>query len=156
MTPYLSAGLVTGCVYAISALGLTLTYTSSRVFNFAHGVLAWTVAVVYYWLHQYQHQLLLRPPGHQLRHGGAPGLMVEREPFSAEGLGQALGRCSPQQADPVQDWRGRGATTRCRSVPWLSQPCSRSWPSTRVTVTRVVPVAQASSWWVIRAGSRSP
>ena len=55
MTPYLIAGLVTGCVYAISALGLTLTYTSSRVFNFAHGVLAWTVAVVYYWLHQYQH-----------------------------------------------------------------------------------------------------
>lgn len=55
MTPYLIAGLVTGCIYAISALGLTLTYTSSRVFNFAHGVVAWTVAVVYYWLHQYRH-----------------------------------------------------------------------------------------------------
>lgn len=55
MTPYLIAGLVTGCIYAISALGLTLTYTSSRVFNFAHGVVAWTVAVVYYWLHQYPH-----------------------------------------------------------------------------------------------------
>ncbi len=55
MTPYIIAGLVTGCVYAISALGLVLTYTSSRVFNFAHGVVAWTVAVVYYWLHQYSH-----------------------------------------------------------------------------------------------------
>lgn len=53
MTPYIIAGLVTGCIYAISALGLVLTYTSSRVFNFAHGVIAWSVAVFYYWLHEY-------------------------------------------------------------------------------------------------------
>ena len=53
MTPYLIAGLVTGCIYAISALGLVLTYTSSRVFNFAHGIIAWTIAVFYYWLHEY-------------------------------------------------------------------------------------------------------
>lgn len=53
MTPYIIAGLVTGCIYAISALGLVLTYTSSRVFNFAHGVIAWSVAIFYYWLHEY-------------------------------------------------------------------------------------------------------
>ena len=53
MAPYIIAGLVTGCIYAISALGLVLTYTSSRVFNFAHGVIAWSIAVFYYWLHEY-------------------------------------------------------------------------------------------------------
>ena len=37
MTPYIISGLVAGSIYAISALGLVLTYTSSRVFNFAHG-----------------------------------------------------------------------------------------------------------------------
>ncbi|MFM8303966.1 MAG: ABC transporter permease [Actinomycetota bacterium] len=55
MAPYVIAGLVAGCIYAISALGLVLTYTSSRVFNFAHGVVAWCIAVFYYWIHEYQH-----------------------------------------------------------------------------------------------------
>jgi branched-chain amino acid transport system permease protein len=45
------AGLVLGSIYAISVLGLVLTYTSSRVFNFAHGAIAYFVAVFYYWLH---------------------------------------------------------------------------------------------------------
>jgi branched-chain amino acid transport system permease protein len=53
VTPFIIAGLVTGCIYAISALGLVLTYTSSRVFNFAHGVMAWSIAIFYYWLHEY-------------------------------------------------------------------------------------------------------
>jgi branched-chain amino acid transport system permease protein len=39
-----------GSIYAISALGLVLTYTSSRVFNFAHGALAYAIAVFYYYL----------------------------------------------------------------------------------------------------------
>jgi len=55
VTPYIIAGLVTGCIYAISALGLVLTYTSSRVFNFAAGVIAWAIAVFYFWLHEYKH-----------------------------------------------------------------------------------------------------
>jgi len=45
------AGLVLGSIYAISALGLVLTYTASRVFNFAHGAIAYFIAVFYYWLH---------------------------------------------------------------------------------------------------------
>src|SRR5690349_13255658 len=53
VTPFIIAGLVTGCIYAISALGLVLTYTSSRVFNFAQGVMAWSIAIFYYWLHEY-------------------------------------------------------------------------------------------------------
>jgi branched-chain amino acid transport system permease protein len=45
------AGLVLGSIYAISALGLVLTYKASRVFNFAHGAIAYFVAIFYYWLH---------------------------------------------------------------------------------------------------------
>ncbi len=51
MNALIVAGLVLGSIYAISALGLVLTYTASRVFNFAHGAIAYFVAVFYYWLH---------------------------------------------------------------------------------------------------------
>jgi branched-chain amino acid transport system permease protein len=47
---FILSGLVIGSIYAISALGLVLTYTSSRVFNFAHGAIAYSIAVFYYWL----------------------------------------------------------------------------------------------------------
>ena len=50
MTPYIISGLVVGSIYAISALGLVLTYKSSRVFNFAHGAIAYGIAVFYYYL----------------------------------------------------------------------------------------------------------
>ena len=35
----LAAGVVTGCIYALAALGFVLIYRSSRVINFAHGQL---------------------------------------------------------------------------------------------------------------------
>ncbi len=47
MTPYLVGGLVVGSVYALAALGLILTYTSSRVFNFAQGALAFFCALTF-------------------------------------------------------------------------------------------------------------
>jgi branched-chain amino acid transport system permease protein len=48
--PFIVSGIVVGSIYAISALGLVLTYSSSRVFNFAHGAIAYFIAVFYYWL----------------------------------------------------------------------------------------------------------
>ncbi len=51
MTGLVVAGLVLGSIYAISVLGLVLTYLSSRVFNFAQGAIAYFIAVFYYWLH---------------------------------------------------------------------------------------------------------
>ncbi len=48
MTPYIIGGLVLGGIYAISALGLTMTYISSRVLNFAHGGIAFFVAMTFY------------------------------------------------------------------------------------------------------------
>ncbi|HEV2309643.1 MAG TPA: ABC transporter permease, partial [Acidimicrobiia bacterium] len=54
MQGYVLAGLVLGSIYAISALGLVLTYSSSRVVNFAHGVTAYAAAVFYHWLNHEQ------------------------------------------------------------------------------------------------------
>jgi len=51
---FVLTGLVLGSIYAISALGLVLTYTSSRVLNFAHGAIAYSAAVFYYWLNHEQ------------------------------------------------------------------------------------------------------
>lgn len=54
MEAFVLTGLVLGSIYAISALGLVLTYTSSRVLNFAHGAIAYSAAVFYYWLNHDQ------------------------------------------------------------------------------------------------------
>lgn len=52
MIPIFISGLVTGSIYAISALGLVLTYVSSRVFNFAHGATGLFVAWCFYQMSQ--------------------------------------------------------------------------------------------------------
>ena len=41
-------GLMLGCVYAIAAMGLVLTYTVTGVFNFAHGAVGMVSAYVFY------------------------------------------------------------------------------------------------------------
>jgi branched-chain amino acid transport system permease protein len=37
---FLITGLVTGCVYALIAMGLVVTYTTTGIFNFSHGAIA--------------------------------------------------------------------------------------------------------------------
>jgi ABC-type branched-subunit amino acid transport system ATPase component/branched-subunit amino acid ABC-type transport system permease component len=54
--PFVIAGLVTGAVYGLAAVGLVLTYKTSGVFNFAHGALATVAAYLFYTLHV-QHDL---------------------------------------------------------------------------------------------------
>src|SRR5690349_20047855 len=44
------SGFVVGCIYAIAASGLVLTYTTTGVFNFAHGAIGGLCAFVYWWL----------------------------------------------------------------------------------------------------------
>src|SRR5580704_3153237 len=44
------SGLVIGAIYAVSAMGLVVTYVTSRVFNFAHGAVGMLVAFIYYTL----------------------------------------------------------------------------------------------------------
>jgi branched-chain amino acid transport system permease protein len=48
MTPYIVGGLVLGGIYAIASLGLVITYTSSRVFNFAYGAIAYFLALTFH------------------------------------------------------------------------------------------------------------
>jgi branched-chain amino acid transport system permease protein len=54
MGPFIVTGLVLGSIYAVSVLGLVLTYNASRVFNFAHGAIAYFCAVTYYWLTRFE------------------------------------------------------------------------------------------------------
>ncbi|MDQ1515201.1 MAG: hypothetical protein QOE80_1031, partial [Actinomycetota bacterium] len=35
--PFVIAGLTTGSLYGLAAMGLVLTYKTSGIFNFAHG-----------------------------------------------------------------------------------------------------------------------
>jgi len=44
------SGLVTGAIYGIMASGLVLTYTTSGIFNFAHGAVAFATAYLYFQL----------------------------------------------------------------------------------------------------------
>ena len=44
-------GLTTSAVYAVIASGLVLTYTTTGVFNFAHGALGMVAAFSYWALH---------------------------------------------------------------------------------------------------------
>jgi branched-chain amino acid transport system permease protein len=48
LATYIVTGLVVGSVYAIATLGLVLTYSSTRIFNFAHGALAYFCAITFY------------------------------------------------------------------------------------------------------------
>jgi len=54
MTKFLSlliSGGATGAIFAIMASGLVLTYETSGIFNFAHGAVAFAVALLYFELH---------------------------------------------------------------------------------------------------------
>ena len=47
---FLIAGIVTGSVYALAASGLVVTYTTTGVFNFAHGAVGMISAFLYWQL----------------------------------------------------------------------------------------------------------
>lgn len=47
---YAVVGIVTGCLYALTATGLVVTYTTSGIFNFAHGAIGMFMAFVYWQL----------------------------------------------------------------------------------------------------------
>ncbi|MEV5848660.1 ATP-binding cassette domain-containing protein [Streptomyces sp. NPDC051985] len=50
MLPFLIAGLTTGTVFGLAAVGLVLTYRTSGVLNFGHGALASASAFLFYFL----------------------------------------------------------------------------------------------------------
>lgn len=46
--PFVVIGLTTGAVYALASMGLVLTYTTSGVFNFAHGAVGMFSTYIFY------------------------------------------------------------------------------------------------------------
>src|SRR3954467_12810388 len=48
-------GVVTGAIYAVAASGLVVTYTTSGIFNFAHGAIGMLGAFAYWELRVNQH-----------------------------------------------------------------------------------------------------
>jgi branched-chain amino acid transport system permease protein len=48
-------GIVTGSIYAVAASGLVVTYTTSGIFNFAHGAIGMFMAFVYWQLRVQMH-----------------------------------------------------------------------------------------------------
>src|SRR6185369_3500046 len=51
--PFVVIGLTTGAVYALASLGLVLTYTTSGVFNFAHGAVGMFATYLFYSLREH-------------------------------------------------------------------------------------------------------
>jgi branched-subunit amino acid ABC-type transport system permease component len=54
--PFVITGLATGSVYALAAMGIVVTYTTSGVFNFAHGTIGMVAAYAFFELRE-QHGL---------------------------------------------------------------------------------------------------
>ena len=50
MLIYIVAGLTTGSIFGLAAVGVVLTYKTSGIFNFAHGALASASAFIFYFL----------------------------------------------------------------------------------------------------------
>jgi len=46
--PFVIAGLTTGSLYGLAAMGLVLTYKTSGIFNFAHGAIAAGAAYIFF------------------------------------------------------------------------------------------------------------
>ena len=106
MTPYIISGLVVGSIYAISALGLVLTYTSSRVFNFAHGAIAYSIAVFYYYL--------TRQNGWSIATAAPFTILVVAPLFGARALLRAVQASHARHARPCASCRPSVSGWRCR------------------------------------------
>ena len=56
LLPLTVVGIVSGCIYAVTAAGLVVTYTTTGIFNFAHGAIGmisafayWNLAMQWHW-----------------------------------------------------------------------------------------------------------
>ena len=76
-------GLMLGCVYAIAAMGLVLTYTVTGVFNFAHGAVGMLAAFIYFELRE--------------RHGVSKPLITPRAVDLPAPLGPSTAVISPRR-----------------------------------------------------------
>ena len=119
-------GLFTGAAYAIAASGLVLTYTTTRVFNIAHGAFGMVLAFVVLGLQ--------RPAGDADLAGAGPGarswsrpaigwfIAAVRRPRPRRGPGQRLaGRHRRAARRAASGWRSRSARpSRARVLPFFA------------------------------------
>jgi branched-subunit amino acid ABC-type transport system permease component len=77
--PFIVAGVASGSIYGLAAMGLVLSYKASGIFNFAHGAIAAAAAYLFYTLHVEQ-GLAWPLAGAICVFGAAPlvGLLLER------------------------------------------------------------------------------
>jgi ABC-type branched-subunit amino acid transport system ATPase component/branched-subunit amino acid ABC-type transport system permease component len=88
---FVIVGLTAGSVYGLAAVGLVLTYTTSGIFNFAHGSIGALAVYVFYWLHvelgmswPYAAAIVL------VAFSTLAGLLLERVARALEGTSAAL------------------------------------------------------------------
>ena len=173
------SGSVTGAIYSIMAAGLILTYTTSGIFNFAHGAVAFVTAFFYFELNTGQgipivpaviisvlvfapllglalDYVLLRrlakaPVYAQIV--GTIGLLVAL-PALALVAGGDVGQHGPPSRPPVGE-RGRRGRERTRHRPGTRARCSIrvagvSIDTDQLAVLIAAAAAAAVLWWVIR------
>jgi branched-subunit amino acid ABC-type transport system permease component len=77
--PFVVIGITTGAVYALASMGLVLTYTTSGVFNFAHGAIGMFATYIFYELRVEAHwPTLLAVAVAVLGVGPVMGILVDR------------------------------------------------------------------------------
>src|SRR3981081_2140467 len=55
LLPLTIVGIVAGCIYAVTATGLVVTYTTTGIFNFAHGAIGMIAAFAYWQFSSHWH-----------------------------------------------------------------------------------------------------
>lgn len=133
---YTIAGLAIGAIYAIAATGLVVTYTTSGVFNFAHGATG-MLAAFFYW---------------QVRvsmHWSAPAALIFVILVAAPVYGMFIERVLIRSLDPSDT-----NTTLVVTVGLLIVSlgvADTAWPN---TVSRIIPPFYGPSAFVTIIGTR--
>lgn len=133
---YTVAGLAIGAIYAIAATGLVVTYTTSGVFNFAHGATG-MLAAFFYW---------------QVRvewHWSAPGALIFVILVAAPLYGMFIERVLIRSLDPSDT-----NTTLVVTVGLLIVSlglADTAWPN---TVSRIIPPFYGPAAFVTILGDR--
>ena len=154
------SGAVTGAIYSIMASGLVLTYTTSGIFNFAHGAVAFATAYVYYQLNTglglpivpsldhlgvrlrsaarapaRPHPVAAAGEGAGLRpdrghHRAAGGAAGDRSQWLVVTLGERRARTWDLRRQPGDSRRGRSSPASARTPAHVYHPIGRRRPRT--------------------------
>ena len=135
---YTIAGIATGAIYAIAASGLVVTYTTSGVFNFAHGATGMLMAFLYW----------------QLRvawHWSAPAALIMVILVVAPLYGVLTERLLIRPLDPSDT-----GTTMVVTVGLLIMSLGIAYTAWPVSVARVLPSFYGPGAFVGFMGNRIP